>query len=334
MKSKIPVTLLVGFLGSGKTTLLSEILKGDHGLKIAVIENEFGEINIDNEILSNEIKSKDDFIIEMSNGCLCCSSNGDLIKTLKELLLKLKDFDHVVIEATGMASPGPIIQSLRESDDIKKSYELNSVVTLVDCKNFFSSLENTKNDDEFKFEKQLIFSDLILLNKVDLIYEELRDLELGHIKSFIKKMNSEAELLETIFCKIDIHQLLHRRGQDIESITKLSSGNHVHHRHDKAGIEQISIEMEGVIDPETFQLFLNTLYLKYRNRLFRMKGVVHFENQPHCILVQGVNDQLEFKKGAIKEGDQTNKLVFIGVQLKKEVILKSLQNCLASNVRS
>jgi G3E family GTPase len=326
--NKIPVTLLVGFLGSGKTTLVNNILGGDHKLKIAIIENEFGSINIDQEFI-NKSKDAESYIIEMNNGCLCCSMNGDLILSLQKLLERRKDFNHIVIEATGMANPGPIIQIFNKAIELKDRFKLNSVVTLVDCKNFFKNLENTKEDNEFSFEEQLLFSDYIILNKIDLIPNELQEFELNNIKKFITKINTSAEMVQAQYCDINITDLLKRNSQDIKLLDKLSTGPK--HKHGKGQIGQISIELGGDFNPEQFQLFLNSLYMTYRNRLFRFKAILSFPENPKRVLLQGVNDQVSFDEGSDKKNPHVNKFVLIGIDLKREVIIKSLKNCLVKD---
>ena len=333
MTSKIPITLLVGFLGSGKTTLINNILNANTGVKIAIIENEFGAISIDQEFIKEGVAEKDnDFIFEMNNECLCCSINGDLIKTLEQLINRKNKFDHIIIEATGIASPGPIIQTIRNAKIIDQNFSLKSVVSIVDSFHFFDNLENTKSDKEFNFEEQLIYSDLILLNKIDLIDEDLREFKLNQIISFVSNLNSDAEIIQSNNCQISIKDLLKRNKQDIKNIDLLSTTEVVHFEHDHSlgEINQISIENKGVYEPELFQLFLNSLFMTYRNRLFRIKGVLSFPNNPNRILLQGVNDQLEFEQGSPKDKNHVNKFVFIGIRLKKDVITKSLHNCLLS----
>jgi G3E family GTPase len=333
MTHRIPITLLVGFLGSGKTTLINNILSVDSGKRIAIIENEFGEISLDQEFIKEGIAyKKGELIIEMNNGCLCCSINGDLVNTLQNLLEKKNDFDHIIIEATGMASPGPIIQTLRNVKIIDENFLLTSVVTIVDSFRFFDNLENTKSDKEFNFEQQLIYSDLIILNKIDLIEEELLEFKMNQIISFVKKMNSYAELIQSKNCLISIQALLNRDKQDISKIDNLSISKNDQHKyqHGKGEISQISLENTGDYNPELFQLFLNALFITYRNRLFRIKAVLSFPDNNRRILLQGVYDQLQFEQGSIKEKDHINKFVFIGIGLKIDIINKSLENCLLS----
>jgi G3E family GTPase len=328
MSSKIPVTLLVGFLGSGKTTLINNILKCDHQLKIAIIENEFGSLNIDQEFINKE-QDIENYLIEMNNGCLCCTMNGDLVITLAKLLDRRQDFDHIVIEATGVANPGPIIEVFSSRLDIKDQFELSSVVTVVDSNDFFENLQNTKEDSEFSFEEQLIFSDYILLNKIDLIDPDLLDFHIGQIESFIKKINFDAEMVQTNFCNVVISDLLKRKTQNIHELNSLKVGPH--HQHGKGKIGQISIEIKGDFDPEKLQLFINTLYMQYRKRLFRVKAVLSFPTNKNRILLQGVNEQIAFEEGQLKDKNHANKFVFIGIDLKSDIITKSLKNCLVSS---
>ena len=182
---ELPVTLLAGFLCSGKTTLLNYILKQNHGKRIAVIENEFGEIGIDSEF----VIGADADIFEMSNGCICCSIRGDLIETLNRLLEKHQDFDHIIIESTGLASSGPIAQAFLVEDDISRSLVLDGIITLVDSKNIHKSL----NEQEVTWE-QIAFSNVILLNKTDLVSKnELIDLE-----KKMHQINPTANIFHTI----------------------------------------------------------------------------------------------------------------------------------------
>ena len=178
-KNGLPVTLLSGFLGSGKTTLLNYVLKQNHGKKIAVIENEFGEIGIDSEF----VIGADQDIFEMSNGCICCSIRGDLIETLNRLLEQHKKFDHILIESTGLASSGPIAQAFLIEDEISKSLYLDGIITMVDAKH----IKNTLNEQEVVWE-QIAFSNVIVLNKADLVTEP----EMEALKKQMRQINPTA----------------------------------------------------------------------------------------------------------------------------------------------
>ncbi len=204
MSNRIPVTVLTGFLGSGKTTLLNRILSEEHGLRIAVIENEFGEIGIDQELVINS----DEEILEMNNGCICCSVRGDLIRILSELAERKDKFDRVIIETTGMADPGPVAQSFWVDDGVRVKYELDGIVTLVDSKHIVNHLD--ENTDEVL--AQVAFADRIILNKVDLV----EDGELNRLKIRLKGVNKMAGFYEATMGEAPIPELLDIGGFNLD----------------------------------------------------------------------------------------------------------------------
>ena len=202
--NQLPVTLLAGFLGSGKTTLLNYILKQNHGKRIAVIENEFGEIGIDSEF----IIGADEDIFEMSNGCICCSIRGDLIETLNRLLERQQKFDYILIERTGLASSGPIAQAFLIEDEISKSLFLDGIVTLVDAKH----ISNNLNEQEVIWE-QIAFANVILLNKADLVTEA----EMEKLEQQMYQINPTAKVCTTTNAVIDLDQILGIGGFDLKN---------------------------------------------------------------------------------------------------------------------
>lgn len=206
---KIPVTVLTGFLGSGKTTLLNRILTGKHGYRIAVIENEFGEIGIDHELVVNA----EEEVFEMNNGCICCTVRGDLIRILGNLTKKKNKFDYVIIETTGMADPGPVAQTFFVDDDIKENYRLDGVVTLVDSKHILNHLDES---DECK--QQIAFADVILMNKADLVSPD----ELSTVKKRVKSVNGVVNLIETQMANAPIEHLLKIRAFDLNRALEIN----------------------------------------------------------------------------------------------------------------
>ena len=205
----IPVTVLTGFLGSGKTTLLNRILQEKHGQRIAVIENEFGEIGIDNEL----VIEADEEIFEMNNGCICCTVRGDLIRILNQLMKRRDKFDHILIETTGMANPAPVAQTFWVDDDMRERFSLDAIITMVDAKHVWQHL-----DDSDECKEQIAFADVILLNKTDLV----SDAELTQLEKRIHRMNSQASLHRTANAEIGIDKILDIHAFDLEAKTELN----------------------------------------------------------------------------------------------------------------
>jgi G3E family GTPase len=200
---KVPVTVLTGFLGSGKTTLLNRILSEQHGKRIAVIENEFGEIGVDNDL----VIGAEEEIFEMNNGCICCTVRGDLIRILGNLMKRRDRFDYIMIETTGMADPGPVAQTFFMDDEIGGHFALDGVVTLIDAKHVLLHIEDS---DEVK--EQIAFADVILLNKTDLATST----ELDMLEARIHAMNSAAKIYRTKDAAIEMERILDLGGFDLD----------------------------------------------------------------------------------------------------------------------
>ena len=322
--SLIPVTILTGFLGSGKTTLLNRILKEQHGQRIAVIENEFGEAGIDNELL---VQDSEEQIVEMNNGCICCTVRGDLVRILGELHDKRAagtlNFDRVIIETTGLADPAPVAQTFFVDEEIGMQYMLDAIVTLVDAKHAMAQL-----DEHHEAQEQVGFADRILLSKTDLVStDEVRALE-----QRLKRMNARAPVRAVHFGDAPIDQLLDIRGFNLTAILEIEPDflNDVTHQHDD-DVTSFVFRAERPFDGARLEDFLAGILQVYGTRLMRYKGVLSVAGMSRRMVLQGVHMLMATDQGAAwKKGEaRASKIVFIGKDMPKEVILCGLEQCLA-----
>jgi G3E family GTPase len=322
-KHMVPVTILTGFLGAGKTTLLNRILKEDHGHRIAVIENEFGESGVDGEILERT----EEQIVEMNNGCICCTVRGDLIRILGELKEKrdggkLK-FDRVVIETTGMADPGPVAQTFFTDEEIGNYYLLDSILTVVDAKHAPKQL------DEFhEAQEQVGFADRILLSKTDLTKEE----ETESLIKRLKRMNPRAPIKKVNFGNAPIGEVLDIRGFNLNAILELDPEflTDIHHEHHDE-VESFVFKSDKPFDGAKLEQFLSGMIQVYGPDLLRYKGVLWMKGKKERVVFQGVHMMMggDMGKPWSKTEKKSSTLVFIGKKLPKDLFLAGLEQCLA-----
>ncbi len=318
----VPVTILTGFLGAGKTTLLNRILKEDHGKKIAVIENEFGEVGVDSEI----IEKSDEQIVEMNNGCICCTVRGDLIKILGSLKDKRISgalrFDRVIIETTGMADPGPVAQTFFTDEDVGGYYLLDSILTVVDAKHATAQL------DEFReAQEQVGFADRILLSKTDLTQDE----ENQKLIKRLKTMNPRAQVKKVHFGDTPIEEILDIRGFNLNAILELDPEFLVdtHHEHHDE-VESFVFRSEKPFNGDKLEQFLSGMIQVYGPDLLRYKGVLWMKGNPRRVVFQGVHMMMGGDMGKPWGKDKKQSvMVFIGKKLPKDLFLAGLEECLA-----
>ncbi|MCX2862958.1 GTP-binding protein [Paucibacter sp. PLA-PC-4] len=343
----IPATILTGFLGSGKTTLLKRILSEAHGQKIAVIENEFGEENIDTDILVAETTEQ---IIQMSNGCVCCTIREDLRTTLSDLAEKRRkgelDFERVVIETTGLADPGPVAQTFFMDDEIAESYLLDSILTLVDAKHAEEQLNSRQ-----EARRQIGFADQIFISKSDLVDPAAVE-ALTHR---IKHMNPRAPVQTAHFGEVALAQVFDLRGFNLNakleidpSFLTVDDHDHDHHHHDHDhvhdehcdhphhhahddDVKSFVFRSDKPFNPAKLEDFLGAIVQVYGPKMLRYKGVLNMKGTDKKVIFQGVHQLMGSDLGPkwLPGEKKTSKMVFIGIDLPKDILMQGLEGCLA-----
>ncbi len=341
----IPATILTGFLGSGKTTLLKRVLSEAHGQKIAVIENEFGEENIDNDILVADTQEQ---IIQMSNGCVCCTIREDLRSTLTELAEKRRKgeiaFDRVVIETTGLADPGPVAQTFFMDDVIAESYLLDSILTLVDAKHAGQQL-----DARQEARRQVGFADQIFISKADLVARD----EVDALVHRLKHMNPRAPQRQVHFGEVPIAEVFDLKGfnlnakLDIDPEFLNEGSGHDHHDHDHDhehgehcdhphhhahddDVKSFAFKSKKAFNPAKLEDFLGAIVQVYGPKMLRYKGVLYMKGSDRKVVFQGVHQLMGSDLGPkwAPGEEKGSKMVFIGIDLPKDVLLQGLEQCL------
>jgi len=351
----IPATILTGFLGTGKTTLLNRLLHEDHGQRIAVIENEFGEENIDNEILVQDTREQ---IVEMNNGCICCTVRGDLISALGQLAQKQRNgelkFDRVVIETTGLANPGPVAQTFFMDEEIATSYLLDGVITIVDASNAMQQLDKFE-----EAQRQVGFADRLFLSKSDLVSKD----QLNLLETRLRRINPRAPVGRADFGHAPIAEILDIRGFNLNDKLDIDPDflkseeahhcddhcehdhEHHHHEHGHDHKHDHAAHQEGghtddiaafvfrsnrAFDPARLEDFIGQLIQMYGPRMLRYKGILWMEGASRKVIFQGVHQTMGSDLGAPWASDEVrgSKIVFIGQSLPRPIFTEGLEQCL------
>lgn len=315
-KPKIPVTIVTGFLGSGKTTFINNLLLHNYEVKIGLIENEFGDISIDSKLIANY---QPESILELNNGCICCSIFNEFSLTLQELVKKNDHLEQLIIETTGIADPGPIIEPFFQDPDLERIFELSGTICLVDSVNFQEEIGH------FEQQKQIMLSDLIILNKVG----DADPAKLAYIHKKIIALNKTAQVVETNFAFLDSSHLymLQPQMQD-EFIKKLRKP--FYSEPESSDFHSFTIRFGGYINEQSFREWFKYFVSLYRKQIFRIKGMVNFENNPLTGIVQSVGGMINISEGSVVNPYEPleNVLVFIGKGISKFEIEKMFQQYL------
>lgn len=336
-----PITVITGFLGAGKTTLVNYILKEQREWKIAVLENEFGEVSIDDGLVAESMDAPED-LITMDNGCVCCSVRGDLVRTLGQLSKRRKEFDAIILETTGLADPAPIIYTIQTNPKMSDHYRIDSIVCLADCKHVGLHLDEEKPDGSVNEAlHQVAFSDMILLNKIDLVTPEEKEA----LKKRLAGINKFATVIETERSRAPLDRILGLNSFNMESIldyepdffkggddeTKESDPKKKK-IHNLELVQSVGIEFAGNLHAQWFNMFMMDLLRDRAADLYRTKGLLSFHGQGDTKFVfQGVHEQINFgpaQKPWGADEERINKFVFIGKNLNRQELTKGLMECI------
>lgn len=346
---RIPVTIVTGFLGSGKTTLLNRVLSEAHGKRIAIIENEFGEVSIDDALLADANQT----VFKMSNGCLCCTVNGDLVATLLELTKRRGEFDYVIIETTGVANPAPVVQTFMLNEDIADAFVLDAVVATVDAKHVLLHLASKE------CKEQIALADIILLNKLDLVDASEVDL----VEQKLRALNALAVLHKTERSNVALAQILdqglfagamptkadpdkahahdhdehshecreHEHGEHDHADCDHDhhDGGHLHAHHHDEDVVSVGCELPGELSRERFNAWFGPLIRTQGDRIYRCKGVLSVANDSKKVVLQAVHSVVEVTSGGDwAQEKRLSRIVFIGKDLNADEIVAGFKSCL------
>ncbi|MFJ2487659.1 CobW family GTP-binding protein [Pseudomonas sp. NPDC087639] len=335
--TKIPVTILTGFLGAGKTTLLNYILKENHGRKIAVIENEFGEVGIDGDLV---LSSETEEIYEMVNGCVCCTAEvrEDLVRIVRELVARPVRLDHILIETSGLADPYPVAQSFFINDPIADEVELDAIVTMVDAKHIAQHLEDLQLDGvDNQAVDQIVCADRIVINKVDLVSPE----EVETLRGKIRGLNATADLVTSTNAQIDLSKILGIGAfEATQKLMEIGADEHDHHDHEHhheeadhqhdPSVSSVGIAVDGAVNLMAFHRWISELRSSQADNLYRMKGVLAVANEDQRYVLQGVHSLVEFRASTPWGTEpRSSKIVFIGRDLDRAALNQGFAACLA-----
>lgn len=317
IERRVPVSVLTGYLGAGKTTLLNRILSEQHGRQVAVIVNEFGELGIDEKLVLHT----DETVVEMNNGCICCTVRDDLIRAVGELLSMPRSFERIIIETTGLADPAPVIQSFFVAEALARGARLDAIITVVD------TFHVAQHWDAEEVKEQIAFADVLLLNKIDLTPAAALDA----LTARIREMNPLAHIHRCVRGELPLARLLDVGAFDLARALSIDPEllRDATHEHDPS-VGSVCLEQHGALGERALNRWIYELVQSRGVDLFRMKGILNVENARRRFVLQGVHMLVDGRPGAPwREGEaRVSQLVFIGRNLDRGELERGFEACL------
>lgn len=324
-KDKIPVTILTGFLGSGKTTLLNYILRERHGKRIAVIENEYGEVDIDTDF----VISSDEEFYEMSNGCICCvtSVRSDLLEVMRKLMDRKDRIDYILLETSGLADPMPVAQAFFVDDPVLEQVGLDAIVSLVDVRHIEQHLDDVRYDGiDNQAIDQIVSADRIILNKIDLVDDSV----VKRITGRARALNERAEIHTSSYAEVNLDAILGIRAFELSQRAANEPGfldNHYVHSHDP-DIETCTVRLSGTLRQDLVEAVAQGIADDYGDDMLRWKGVLAIDGNPNRVALQGVHKIFEMHDLDEWSGEhRDSRIVFIGKRLDRDELSRRIEGC-------